>query len=341
LLDTSEDVARMAALAKLARESCADDSVDCAKVSAYASNVLSQLAAYAGDDATALAEMRRCADSAQRAFGEHHDDTAVAFVNLAVIARNGGRLQEADQAMRQAVAAAEGVRMRAADRVLMERTLAIIAHDQGRFAEARDRLRALSPQLADPEQRAVQLRILANIEVELGEGGAALAHADEALAVHHAHANAQAAHSEDSSNAEPHYARQARARALAVLARHDEALAEIDAAIAGLAATGSGADSFEILRAQRYRAEYLLAAGETEAAIQALRDLRARHQRAPLFAVERGLLLDVLGEAEQRAGRANESRTAHEAARLALAEQLGEAHPFMVRNAALRRGASH
>ena len=44
-----------------AREACANRRVDCAKARAYASTILSQLAADAGDEQTALAEMRRSA----------------------------------------------------------------------------------------------------------------------------------------------------------------------------------------------------------------------------------------------------------------------------------------
>jgi hypothetical protein len=50
-------------------------------------------------------------------------------------------------------------------------------------------------------------------------------------------------------------------------------------------------------------------------------------------------MLDLLGEAERRVGEAAAARGAHEAARRALARQLSEEHPFLVRNAALRNGA--
>ena len=53
------------------------------------------------------------------------------------------------------------------------------------------------------------------------------------------------------------YAQQAEARALALAGRYEEALAEIDTVIGELLAAGSAADSFEVQRAQRYRAEFL------------------------------------------------------------------------------------
>jgi tetratricopeptide (TPR) repeat protein len=330
LLDTTDDMPRIARLANAAREGCANDSVDCAKVVTYASNVLGQVAAHEGDEAAAMAEMQRSAESAERAFGIPHDDTALAYLNLSVIARNMGKLQQADDAVQRAVVAAQGVKMRAGDRAIMDRTLAVVAYDQGRFAEARDRLLALNESTTDWSRRAVQLRILANVEVELGAAPAALARADEALALHAA----------NGAGSDLPFARQARARALAMLQRPDDALAEMDAAIDGMLAAGRGENSYEILRAHRYRAEYLMLAGRTAEALPTLRDLKARHERAPTSAVERGLMLDLLGEAERRAGRAGEAQSAHAAARAALAEQLDEQHPFMVRNAALRGSAS-
>ncbi len=58
LLQTSDDLPRIEALATAARNGCASDEVDCRKARAYASNVLSQLASFAGNDATALEHMR-------------------------------------------------------------------------------------------------------------------------------------------------------------------------------------------------------------------------------------------------------------------------------------------
>ena len=60
---------------------------------------LSQLAAIAGDDETALVEMRRSAQEVERAFGAAHEETALALTALAMLARNAGHLIEAGEAM--------------------------------------------------------------------------------------------------------------------------------------------------------------------------------------------------------------------------------------------------
>ena len=96
-----------------------------------------------------------------------------------------------------------------------------------------------------------------------------------------------------------------------------------------------------VLRARRLRAEFLLRARRDAEALRDLKDLRSLQAMGQSTPVEIGLTLDLVGEAERRAGHLDESRAAHEAARTSFASQLGEQHPFLVRNAALRSGASH
>jgi tetratricopeptide (TPR) repeat protein len=199
----------------------------------------------------------------------------------------------------------------------------------GRYAAARDRLLPLIARNPDAGGRAVQLRILSNIHVELGDAQAALESAEQAVALNAA-----------PDGADLPYARQAHARALALSGDRGAALTEIDAVIRGFLDAGSAADSFEVLRAQRYRAEFLQALGRGEEALRALRELRQRHESAGASPVERGQMLDSLGEAERLAGQPAAARSAHEAARKALASQLTEAHPLMVRNSALLDGAN-
>ena len=143
LLQTSDDLPRIRTLATAARDGCTGDGVDCRKARAYASSVLSQLASFAGDDAAALHEMRSSARDTELGFGPKHEETALAYMSLAIIARNGGQLNEAESAMRKALAAADGLRLRAADRIAMERTMAVIDLDLGHYAAARDRLMPL------------------------------------------------------------------------------------------------------------------------------------------------------------------------------------------------------
>lgn len=329
LLRTSDDLARIEALAVGARNGCANDSIDCHKARAYASNVLSQLASFNGDDAAALAHMNASSRDTELGFGAAHEETALSYLGLAIIARNAGQLAEAETAMRTSLRAASNLRLRAADRQAIERTMAVIDFDLGHYVVARDRLIALISRTSSASERALQLRILANVQAELGDGAAALRAADQALA---------ALPAEVSVNELP-YARQARARGLSLQGQDAAAITEIDAVLKLLLDAGRSADSFEVLRAHRLRAEFLLRAGRVAEALPALRELCER-QPLGLSAVERGLALDLLGEAESRSGNAVAARDAHDAARTALAEQLGPEHPFLVRNSALRASAS-
>ncbi len=153
----------------------------------------------------------------------------------------------------------------------------------------------------------------------MGDGAAALRAAEQAAASLPA----------DGPADEMIYARQAKARGLSLLSRHDDALAEIATVTRLLLDGGRSPASFEVLRARRLRAEFLLRAGRDAEALTALRELARQHTQTS--AVENGLTLDLLGEAEARAGHADEAKSAHEAARMALAKQLGDEHPFLIR----------
>jgi tetratricopeptide (TPR) repeat protein len=179
-------------------------------------------------------------------------------------------------------------------------------------------------------ERARQLRILANVHAELGDGAAALRSADEAIA----------AIPPESSDDEASYARQARARGLSLLGQPDAALQEIDAASRMLIEAGRSPDSFEVLRAKRLRAEFLLRAGRHADALPALRELRDQHTRKESSPIETGLALDQLGEAEFETGDSEAAQAAHEAARSAFARQLSDEHPYLIRNARLRNSVT-
>jgi serine/threonine-protein kinase len=331
LMQTSDDLPRMRTLAAAARDGCTTEGVDCRKARAYASSVLSQLASFEGDDAAALHEMRSSARDTELAFGLKHEETALACMSLAIIARNGGQLNEAESAMRKALAAADGLRLRAADRIAMERTMAVIDLDLGHYAAARDRLTPLVARTDSAGERARQLRILANVHAELGNGEAALRSAEQAIA----------AIPPESSIDEASYARQARARGLSLLGQPDAALREVDAASGMLIDAGRSQDSFEVLRAKRLHAEFLLRAGRHADALPLLRELRDSQASKESSPIETGLVLDLLGEAELRAGDNDAARAAHDAARRAFARQLSDAHPYLIRNARLRNSLSH
>ncbi len=331
LLQTSDDVPRIRSLAIAARDGCTGDGVDCRKARAYSSSVLSQLASFEGDDAAALREMRSSARDTELAFGLKNEESALAYMSLAIIARNGGQLNEAESAMRKALAAADGLRLRAADRIAMERTMAVIDLDLGHYTAARDRFVPLVAKTDSAGERARQLRILANVYVELGDGEAAVRSAEQAIA----------AIPPESSVDEASYARQARARGLSLLGQPDAALKEIDAASRMLIDAGRSPDSFEVLRAKRFHAEFLLRAGRYTDALPILRELRDLQAHKESSPIETGLALDLLGEAELGAGDSKAARVAHEAARSAFARQLSDEHPYLIRNTTLRSSVLH
>ena len=328
-LQTGSDRGEVLTLAARAREACANDSLDCAKARAYAANILSQLAANAGDDERALTEARRSAQDIERAFGAAHEETALALTALAMLARNAGHLIEAGDAMGRAVVLAQGLRLRAQNRAEIERSMAVIDLDLGRYAEARDRLLAMTPRTTGEDERSLLYRLLATVFVELGDATLALKSAEAAL---------ESLPADDPRGMKP-YAQQAEARALALSGRNQAALSGIDKVIESLLAAGSSADSFEVQRAQRYRAEFLAQAGREAEALTLLRDLKNRQAVGNVSPVERGLVLDALGEEERKAGNGQMSQLAHDAARTQLLKQLPLIHPYVIKNAALRNGA--
>ena len=328
-LQTGSDREEVLALAARAREACANDSLDCAKARAYAANILSQLAASAGDDERALTEVRRSAQDIERAFGAAHEETALALTALAMLARNAGHLIEAGDAMGRAVVLAQSLRLRAQNRAEIERSMAVIDLDLGRYAEARDRLLAMIPRTTGDDERSLLYRLLATVYVELGDAALALKSAEAAL---------DSLPADDPRGMKP-YAQQAEARALALSGQKQAALIKIDKVIESLLAAGSSADSFEVQRAQRYRAEFLAQAGREAEALTLLRELKNRQAVGNVSPVERGLVLDALGEEERKAGNGQKSQLEHEAARTQLLKQLPVSHPYVIKNAALRKGA--
>jgi tetratricopeptide (TPR) repeat protein len=253
----------------------------------------------------------------------------MSYMSLAISARNAGHLVEAGDAMQRAVGIARGLRLRAVDRIELERTMALIDHDLGHYEAARARLLALGAQTLSAGERALQLRILANVHVELGDASNAL---QSALA-------AVAAAPQDEKSAGLAFARQVYARALALSGRNAEALAQIDAVIRGFEAAGRLPDSTEVLRARRLRAEFLMSSGRDGEALEILRKLDAGFTASQASPIERGLALDARGVAERHAGQAEAARAAHASARLEYLKQLPQDHPYLIRNAALRDGA--
>jgi serine/threonine-protein kinase len=324
-LQTSDDLQRTGALATRARQSCNSQETECAKVRVYAGSTLSQIASFSGDDERALSEIRRTVADAELAFGTAHEDIAMQLLHLAMVARNAGHLVEASDAVKRALSITKDLRMRAANRTDLERTMAIVDYDLGHYEAARNRLVAMRARTGDRNERALLSRLMANVELELGDAEGALASAESAIAIH----------KEEQSGEALAYALQAKARALALMGRPEDAIAQIEDVQQRLQAAGSGPDSFEILRAQRYHAQFLSQAGRDAQALTEARALSVRHAAGTTSPIEHGLTYDLLGELEQRAGNSDAARTAHDVARGQLLKQLPEGHPYLVRNAAL------
>ena len=84
-----------------------------------------------------------------------------------------------------------------------------------------------------------------------------------------------------------------------------------------------------------------LRAGRHADALAVLRELRNQQTNKESSPIEAGLALDLLGEAQLRAGDADAARAAHEAARSAFARQLSDEHPYLIRNATLSDSVLH
>jgi tetratricopeptide (TPR) repeat protein len=171
---TGDDRQGIRALAMKAREACSNDSVDCAKARAYAANILSQLAAIEGDDDTALAEMRLSAIDIERAFGATHEETASALMSLAMVARNAGHPDRGGRCNEASGVHCAGPAPPAVDRAEIERSMAVIDLDLGRYAEARDRLVQMIERTNSKTERSLLYRLLATVFIELGEASEAL-----------------------------------------------------------------------------------------------------------------------------------------------------------------------
>ena len=328
-MQSSDEREATRVLAARARDACSNASVDCAKARAYASNILSQLAALDGDDESALNEMRRSAADVEIAFGATNEETAIALMGLAMVARNAGHLVEAGDSMKRAAGIAQNLQLRAVNRTEIERSMAVIDLDLGHYAAARDRLLAMIERSTSDAERSLLYRLLATVYIELGMAPQALQTATLSL---------KTIPATDPGGMKP-YAQQANARALALAGQPVPALAEIDEVIASLIEKGSAADSFEVSRAQRYRAQFLVQEGRDAEALTLLRSLRDAQAASSTSPVERGLVLDALGEAERKAGNGQKSQLAHEAARAELLKQLPVSHPYVIKNEALRKGA--
>ena len=317
------ELGRARSLAIAARDSCTQRGPDCAKARAYAFNTLSKIAHVEGRIDEALADMRQAVQETIRAFGEFHAETATALVGLAVMARNGGHLVEAASVMTRAVEISNHVALRKADRTELLRTMAVIDLDLGRYDAARDRLKALLTTTTDRDERALQLRLLANVLLGQNEAPSALEAANSALALADT----------GKTDVEGLFALQAHARALALTDQSEQAIAEIGKVVSGLIAADYALDSMEVSRARRFRALILLRAARAPEALPELESVLAQMNainQPPQL--EFGLSLDSLGCVLRALDRATDAHSAHLRARTHLEKQLPADHPLMLRN---------
>jgi len=322
LLDEDE-IERARELVLRAREDCTRESNDCTKARAHALTLLGRIEGMDGRPDQALVTRRAALEATISAYGRNHSMTVLSMQGFAIIARNSGRIIEAESTMKQAVEIARHVTLARSDRLSLERMMTVIDSDLGRYAEARARLERLIPGTSDAAERALQLRLLANALIGQGLPDPALESADAALRLVEA----------DDSGSEPLFARQARARALSLLGRQEPALEEIRKVIEGLRQIGYSDHSTEALRARRFEGEILLRAGHLEPALRASEALLAEFGAAERPSdVEWGQVFDLVGCAQRELGRRDAAIASHRSARAHLGKQLPDDHPFLLRN---------
>ena len=323
LLLEDNDTTHAEKLAALARKECTQRNKDCAKARAYADSILSRTDLIKGEVEQSLVAAREGVRETALGFGDQDRDVTMALLNLAIFARNAGEIRESGAAMERALAISAKQTLSATDRTELLRTAAVLDLDLGRYESARLRLTQLLSGTRQRGERALQLRLLANVWLAEGEPDAALASADSAIAL------ADREH----PGTEELFARQVRAQALALQGRAPEALEEIQAVIGGLRALGRSDHSPQSLRARRIRGEILLRAGQAvEARIELeslAGELSGASQTRPL---ELGQALDLLGCALRELNRSTEAAALHARARRELEKQLPAGHPFLIRN---------
>jgi len=324
LLDENE-LERARALATAAKADCTRRGVDCAKARAYACSVLATIQQRDGNSSLAMASMREAVEETIRGFGQQHEETALMLLSLAITARNTGHLREAMEAMTRAMAMSANLTLRKNDRTELSRTMAVLDLDMGQYAEACRRLQELLTHTTDRNERALQLRLLANVLLEQGDPQPALESSDAALSL------------AVDDVVEALYARQNRARALAMLGQPEQSLAQIKEVMAGLAEAGFSDDAQVVLRARRYHAEILLRTGHANEALSDLEVIERRLLAMPERRdIELGQILDLMGCALRELRREPDAMQAHATARSYFLKELPPTHPFLQRNTLYR-----
>ena len=295
----------------------------CAKARALARVVLCKIELEAGHPDEAYAHMRLSVQDSAEGFADQPGEVALAWRNLAVVARRTGRLEEARQALDQGLRLSQGVPLTWADRLDLGQTQVMLAHDLGHYAEARDLLEKVLAQTKRPPQRLPLLRMLANAEWGLGHLVETQAAAEAALALA----------PPDKPVWNGLLARQARARALAMAGATEQALSEAGAVVQGLRELGQADETLEVLRARRVMGEVLARAGAWPEALALLQPV-ARQQAAAqgAQALELAQTLDLIGCVQRELRDHEAAQEAHRQAASLMAERLQPDHPLRLRN---------
>jgi serine/threonine-protein kinase len=332
LLFFGGEVASARALASQVLEACTHDDIPCAKARPSAWLVMTHIHRLEGSTEKSLEAVQHLVADTTRGYGDQSAEMASALGSMALALRNTGRLVDAGETIRKALAIAATRKVRRNTRSELARNAAAIDFDLGRYPQARQQLQELLAQSKEAIEAVIYTRLLANVHLAEGHPLEALAATDQAIV----HGNGL--------EADPQlwFARQARAMSLALLAKPDEALQEIGAVIAGLAASGYQPLSFEVLRARRVRAEILARADRFQDAHVELQTLLKTLTTLPEpLVLELGQALDLMGCIEQRLDQQAAAKDFHVRAAAELEKILPRDHPFLTRNTLYRLAAAH
>jgi serine/threonine-protein kinase len=332
------------ALARTAIDRCRGSDGECAKVRAYGLGAIASSYSLRGRFDAALAVRRRIVHEAAQGFGRAHNETVQAMNDVAVEARNAGRLREADQALQELLATARTRTLRSVIRVNILLMSAVLDIDLGRYEPARRQLLALigeapgthGPQLHDrwqarPGHQLVGMhRLLARVLFLQGDPMAARQAAEAAIEMLR-QKPPEIAHL---------YARLMRARVMSVMEKPQGVLDEVASVIKALHDMGQAADAGPVLVARQLRGELLARAGRLVQARQELEAVVAVHAgSAQPDRVQQAQALDQLGAVLRGLGFSGQALARHEQARPLLQSTLPEEHPLLARNALYREAA--
>ena len=320
-----QDGASAETLARGALAQCSRSSEDCAKARFYAQGALRDLADSRSQGDAALDHARAAVREAELAFGGHDPNMVQALQAEAVVARNAGRLADAQAALDRALSSAEKSTLRASERASLRLMHGVLLLDMGRYQSASQEFQALRLTARKPDEALMLHRLSAQTLLALGQPEAALAAAQAAL---------QSRLGEGIEPVQVLLAQLAQAHARLQLKQTQQAETELQWVAQGLLDNGIGPATPETLRAQRLLVAAAVQAGQTELAQDRLSRLLATHRNAASAAVvEHAMALDLAGCLALAQAQAGPAEGLHQRARQQLAGPLPDGHPRLLRNA--------